>query len=133
MLELALNAEVSSLATMVDAIEGYAAKHAVQQDKTMDLILALDEVVTNVIRHGGLTARDTIAVTIDLGDDAISAVVEDHGSAFDPLHDAPPHASGSLEERPLGGLGLHIVRSIMNELSYQRVDGRNRLLMRLPL
>jgi serine/threonine-protein kinase RsbW len=133
MLELALDCELSSLATMAHAVESYAADHAVPQDKTMDLILALDEVVTNLISHGGLTAGDTIAVTIDLEDDAISAVVEDRGSPFDPLHDAPPHATGSLEERPLGGLGLHIVRTIVKELSYQRIDGRNLLLMRLPL
>lgn len=133
MLELTLSAELSSLATMADAIESYAAEHAVPQDKTMNLILALDEIVTNVISHGGLTVRDTIAVTIGLADDAISAEVEDHGSAFDPVRDAPPHATGSLEERPLGGLGLHIVRTIMKELSYRRVDGRNLLLMRLPL
>jgi serine/threonine-protein kinase RsbW len=105
MLELALNAELSSLTTMANAIEGYAADHAIPQAKTMELILALDEVVTNVISYGGLAPSDTIAVTIDLGDDAISAAVEDHGSAFDPLNDAPPHATGSLEERPMGGLG----------------------------
>jgi serine/threonine-protein kinase RsbW len=133
MLELALNAELSSLTTMANAIEGYAAGHAIPQAKTMELILALDEVVTNVISYGGLAPSDTIAVTIDLGDDAISAAVEDHGSAFDPLNDAPPHATGSLEERPMGGLGLHILRSIVKELSYHRVDGRNLLIMRLPL
>jgi serine/threonine-protein kinase RsbW len=133
MLELALNAELSSLTTMANAIEGYAADHAIPQAKTMELILALDEVVTNVISYGGLAPSDTIAVTIDLGDDALSAAVEDHGSAFDPLNDAPPHETGSLEERPMGGLGLHILRSIVKELSYQRVDGRNLLIMRLPL
>jgi serine/threonine-protein kinase RsbW len=133
MLKLALNAELSCLSTMADAIEGYAADHTVPRDKTMELILALDEVVTNVISYGGLAPGDTIAVTIDLREDAISASVEDDGSAFNPLHDAPPPATGSLEERPMGGLGLHIVRTIMKELTYQRVDGRNLLLMRLPL
>jgi serine/threonine-protein kinase RsbW len=132
MLKLVVDAELSSLTTMADAIEGYAADHVVPQDKTIELILALDEVVTNAISHGGLTPSDTIAVTIDLRDDAISATVEDHGSAFDPLNDAPPLATGSLEERPLGGLGLHIVRTIAKELSYQRIDGRNVLVMRLP-
>jgi serine/threonine-protein kinase RsbW len=133
MLKLALNAELSSLTTMADAIEGYAADHAVPRDKTMELILALDEVLTNVISYSGLAPGDTIAVTICLGDDAISATVEDHGSAFDPLGDAPPPVMGSLDDRPMGGLGLHIMRTIMKESSYQRVDGRNRLLMRLPL
>ena len=133
MFELVLDAELSSLTTMADAIQGYAADHAVPQDKTMDLIQALDEVVTNMISYGGLAPCDTIAVTIDLRDDAICASVEDRGVAFDPLHDAPPPATGSIEERPLGGLGLHIARTIIRDLSYQRVDGRNLLLMRLPL
>jgi anti-sigma regulatory factor (Ser/Thr protein kinase) len=100
----------------------------------MQLVLALDEVVTNVITHGGLASGNAVTVTVDVQGNAILAAVEDPGPPFDPLSEAPPAPlTGSLQERPIGGLGLHIVRSIMQSLAYERADDRNRLVMRLDL
>ena len=56
------------------------------------------------------------------------------GPAFDPLQEAPPPVlAGNLDERPIGGLGLHIVKTIVQEIAYERKVGRNRLVMRLAL
>jgi serine/threonine-protein kinase RsbW len=134
MLELVLDAELSSLRAMADSVEVWAAEQGVAPEKIMQLVLALDEIVTNIISYGGLGAGDRIGLTADVQGDRLLATVEDPGPAFDPLSDAPPpHLSGPAEDRPTGGLGLHIVRTIMEELSYERVGERNRLVMQLAL
>jgi anti-sigma regulatory factor (Ser/Thr protein kinase) len=59
--------------------------------------------------------------------------VEDDGVAFDPLAAPVPKLDGGVTTRPIGKLGIHIVRSLMNEVSYARVDGRNRLTLKRQL
>jgi len=55
--------------------------------------------------------------------------VEDDGKPFDPLQAPPPDLSLPLERRPIGGLGIHLIRNLMDEVSYARVGGRNVLKM----
>jgi serine/threonine-protein kinase RsbW len=62
--------------------------------------------------------------------DAIELVVEDGGPAFDPLQQATPDLEAALDDRPVGGLGIHLVRQMMDEVAYQRTGQRNRLTMR---
>ena len=132
MLELALVADASSLAEMADAVEGYAVSAGVPPERAMRLVLVLDEILTNVISYGALSADDRILVTVDCRGDALVATVEDPGPAFDPHGEAPsPVLTGSVDERPVGGLGLHIVRGMTRQLAYERRDGRNRLTMEL--
>lgn len=133
MLELALDADLSALATMADAVERYAAVAGVPAERAMQLVVALDEILTNIATYGGLQPDDTIAVTVEAEAGVLNAVVEDPGPPFDPLRDAPPPMlSGSVVERPIGGLGLHIARTLAQRIAYERRDGRNRLSLAMP-
>jgi anti-sigma regulatory factor (Ser/Thr protein kinase) len=133
MLELAFDADPSALATMADAVEDYAATAGVTPERAMQLVIALDEILTNIMTHGRLGSGDGIAVTVEAKAGALSAVVEDPGPPFDPLRDAPPPVlSGSVAERPIGGLGLHIAKTLARRIEYERRDGRNRLSLELP-
>ena len=69
-------------------------------------------------------------MTLALEGDELTIRVEDDGRAFDPLQAPPPDLDLPLEERPVGGLGIHIVRSVMDAVEYQRRGGRNVLTMR---
>ena len=134
MLELALDADPSALARMADAVEAYAASSGIPPDKAMQLVVALDEILTNIMSHGALAAGMTVDVRVDVQGEGLTATVEDPGPAFDPLQEAPPPVlAGNLDERPIGGLGLHIVKTIVQEIAYERKVGRNRLVMRLAL
>ena len=93
------------------------------------LNLALDELVTNVVSYGydePAGDRD-ITVALAVGDGRLTATLEDDGRPFDPLAKAPPDIDSSLEDRRIGGLGVHFVRTMMDDVQYRRVDGRNRL------
>ena len=93
--------------------------------------LCLDEVVTNIVMHGGSTAGD-IAIEIDHDAVAVIARVEDGGTQFDPTAETQPLPQ-SLDEAKIGGLGLVLVRRLSTEMRYERIGGRNRLTLRFNL
>jgi sigma-B regulation protein RsbU (phosphoserine phosphatase) len=96
--------------------------------------LALEEVFMNVAMHGGQEGRPASA-TIELQRDGeeLRLVVSDDGPAFDPLSLATPDTSLSIEEREVGGLGVFLVREMMDDVSYARREGLNVLSMRKRL
>jgi serine/threonine-protein kinase RsbW len=90
--------------------------------------LALEEVFMNVVRHGspaGTTPR--VEVSLSLRDSELAMTIEDDGPPFDPLTVPPPDVTASLGGRPVGGLGVFLVRQMMDTVSYQRVGSRNQL------
>ena len=98
------------------------------------LEVALDEVLSNVVRHGSAAGRlGPIAVDLDIQGSRIEVVITDDAPAFNPLEVQAPEASVPLEDRPLGGLGIALVRALMDEVTYERRDGRNRLTFRKSL
>ncbi|HXW06422.1 MAG TPA: ATP-binding protein [Vicinamibacterales bacterium] len=94
--------------------------------------LALDEVVTNVIRyaHEDDGRQHPIVVRLALEGDVLTAQVEDDGRAFNPLEAPTPDTGAGIDQRPVGGLGLHLVRSVMSSVEYRREDGRNVLTLK---
>jgi anti-sigma regulatory factor (Ser/Thr protein kinase) len=92
--------------------------------------LALEEVFMNVVMHGSPAGGVTrVEVSLVLGDDGLTLTLEDDGPPFDPLALPPPDVTSSLTERPVGGLGVFLVRRVMDAVSYQRVGARNQLRM----
>ena len=93
--------------------------------------LAFEEIATNIIRHG--SSKEDIEVTIDFGEDEIVLTFEDSGVPFDPRELPGPVPPAALDEAPLGGLGLVLVRKISTRLSYERTPQcRNNLTIAIP-
>ena len=93
--------------------------------------VTLDEVLSNVVRHGyGADAPSSREIEVQFGlkDGVLELVIQDDAAPFDPLAEAPPDTA-SLE-RPPGGLGIFLVRRLMDEVAYERREGRNRLVCR---
>ena len=92
--------------------------------------LVLEELGINILTHGGkgMERRPEIEIVLTSEDHALTIEVLDDGHPFDPLQDSPnPDLTATIEDRPVGGLGIHLVRSLMDDLHYQRDAGRNRL------
>ena len=68
-----------------------------------------------------------VEVSLNLGNDAVTMTVEDDGPQFDPLSLPPPDVTATLADRKVGGLGVFLVRNIMDTVTYARTAGRNRL------
>jgi anti-sigma regulatory factor (Ser/Thr protein kinase) len=97
-------------------------------DLVFKLNLVLEELGVNIVNYSGATGEIEISLASD--DDTVTIEIADDGRPFNPLDDLDsPDVSAPLEERSIGGLGVHLVRSMMDELRYSREDGKNRLAM----
>ena len=95
------------------------------------LNLALEEAVTNVIMYAypeGMDGQVDIEAKL-VGDNSLVFVLSDSGKAFDPTATAEVNVSAGVDERRIGGLGIHLVRSVMDSVRYQRKEGKNILTM----
>ena len=125
--------------TVLDALEAFAAGHGLSKAVTWPVEVSLDEVLANVVRHGllgrGETATVEVELRLDLDPDppVCEVVVTDDGPGFDPLAAPEPDTSLGIEDRPIGGLGIALVRRLMDEAEYERREGRNRLRLRRRL
>ncbi len=129
-----LHLKIETKQEELDRVSAQIEDFGMDSDWPLDLVfkvnLVLEEIVINVINYGhdgGLHAVDISLVT---DDDALTIEIVDDGRPFDPLHDAPqPDVDAELEDREIGGLGIHIVRKLMDDVRYCRENGKNRLTM----
>jgi serine/threonine-protein kinase RsbW/sigma-B regulation protein RsbU (phosphoserine phosphatase) len=118
-LSLALRNDLSEIPRLALAVERFGIDHRVAVE-------TIDELVTNVIRYAHTDgAMHEIAVVLVLSDGRITVDIVDDGHPFDPLERATPDIDAPLEERPIGGLGIHFVRSLMDEVGYRRDGHKN--------
>jgi anti-sigma regulatory factor (Ser/Thr protein kinase) len=120
--------------SMMSHLAEFAARAGVPPPVLMDLRLVLDELLSNLekyARRDGRPPAVILAARVAGGD--VLLEVADDGPAFDPLAAPPPHLDAELEERPIGGLGLHLVRQLTDDATYSRRAGWNVLLLRRRL
>jgi serine/threonine-protein kinase RsbW len=124
--ELRIANDLAALAEIAARVERFGAEQRLPPDVMNALNVALDEAVSNALNHGyDAGARGNIAVRLRRQPDSVLVEIEDDGRPFDPLQAPPPDLTSPLAERPIGGLGVHIIRNLMDEVTYARVDGRN--------
>jgi anti-sigma regulatory factor (Ser/Thr protein kinase) len=130
-LSFAVINDLPEIPRVVERVEGFCHEHDVPAKIAYRFNLALDEVLANIIKHGLPDGRHEIAVSVALRDGNLVADVSDGGPAFDPLTVPAPDIHASLEDRKIGGLGIHLLRSLMDAVEYRRADGRNHLTFRI--
>ncbi|QWD77224.1 ATP-binding protein [Polynucleobacter sp. MWH-Svant-W18] len=126
MATLVINAERSEVRTAAEWLHQVASQFEVPQNKAIVLDQCLDEVLMNIVMHGGTSAIETpveLAFTSTQGTAEIT--VSDSGKAFDPVNAPAKPRPSSLEDAEPGGLGLSIIRGLSNRLNYQYKNGRN--------
>jgi serine/threonine-protein kinase RsbW len=128
--ELRLANDLAGLAEVAERVERFGAEQRLPASVVNALNVVLDEAVSNAVNHGyAAGVRGEIAVRLRRRPDTVLVEVEDDGKPFDPLQAPPPDLTLPLEQRPIGGLGIHLIRNLMDEVAYARVDGRNVLKM----
>lgn len=112
---------------LLEAIETHLESRDVPPGTAAQLMIALDEVISNALDHGGEDHIPTVEVALDIENGSVTVEISDDGIAFDPLAAPAPDTSLSVEDREIGGLGIHLVRELMDEVAYTHEAGRNRL------
>ena len=94
------------------------------------LMMALDEILTNVVLYAyPEDCRGTVGIRLSRKDNTITAEVVDHGKPFDPTAHPAPDVTLPIEQRPIGGLGIHLMRNLLTSLRYYRDQGANHLVL----
>ena len=126
MFEWSMANDSADLARVLDEVDERLAPLPVSPKRKYAVRLALDELLSNVVRYAyDDAARHQIDLKLETGA-PFHLTIADDGKPFDPLADAPPPVlDGPMEDRPIGGLGLHILKKMGLQLAYRREAGRN--------
>ncbi len=109
-------------------LQAFSAQQGLPESVVQDIHLALDEIVSNVVLHGCAADRVChIFVDLAVHDEEIEVHVRDDADPFDPLQKPDPDPRVPLSDRPIGGLGIYLVKKLMTEVRYCREDGVNHL------
>jgi len=127
---LILHNDIQQIPQLADFIETIASEANLDQGLAMSLNLALEEAVTNVIEYAYPEGSDGLVdIEAVIREGQLDFIISDSGKPFDPTAKPEVDITAGVEERPIGGLGIHLVRHIMDSVSYMREDGKNYLTM----
>jgi len=133
-LSLHIKNDLGEIGRMSQEVATWCQRVALPEETEFQIDLVLDELVSNVIRHGLKDSQEhCIEVNLRCDEQDLILEVEDDGAPFNPLDSPTPDITKPIEERRIGGLGIYLVRQIMDHLAYERRAGKNYLLMRKRL
>ena len=95
-------------------------------DLTFRVSLVIDELAQNVVDYAYSDTHGDVEVAVTSRDETVVIEIVDEGQPFDPLTEAPaPDLTSPIEDRPIGGLGVHFTTTLMDDVEYSRESGRN--------
>lgn len=126
-----LRSDLSELQTLGRQLESIGADLKLSKRCLFELNLALDELFTNIISYGYDDGHEhRIEVTIATDDRMLNMTIEDDGVAFNPIERQTPCLPHSVDDCRVGGLGIHLIRNLMDEVCYRREGQKNILTLR---
>jgi anti-sigma regulatory factor (Ser/Thr protein kinase) len=128
-IDITLENRLEEIRRLADRVDAFCRESGIAPEHAFNLNLALDELITNVILYGYEDEDEhQIRIGLSWNDRELVAELVDDGRPFDPLTQSPePQLEIPLEDRKIGGLGLHLVRTLMDEVRYRRDGLNNRL------
>ena len=126
-----LRNNLSELATLCEKMQSVGQTLNLSRKCLFEMNLALDELFTNILSYGFQDQSEHfIRVHISADPDMLTVVVEDDGMAFNPVDRIPPEMPCTLDQCKVGGLGIHLVKNLMDEVKYERRAGMNVLTLK---
>jgi len=122
-----LPAIMENLDVSIDFLINGIEKAGIDKKTIYQLRLACEEVIVNVINYAYPNHQGNVTISYELSEDKCDLVIliSDSGVPFNPLEKAEPDINLPIEERQIGGLGIFMVRNIMDTVEYIRQDGSN--------
>jgi len=126
---LTMSSGETSFAAANGWFERFLADARMPEEAHGDLLVVFEEVVTNIVTHAYRGAAGTIDITAERTADALTLTLRDDGPAFDPIAYPEPRCDLPVAERPVGGLGVHLVKNLCDRIEYRRRGESNILVM----
>jgi anti-sigma regulatory factor (Ser/Thr protein kinase) len=126
-----LKSDLSELDRLCQNLETFGQKFGLSKKLIFEINLALDELFTNIISYGFQDDKEhVVRITLTPENDQLCLSIEDDGKPFNPIEFESPDVSCSVEKCKIGGLGIHIMKKLMDEICYERCDDKNVLNLR---
>jgi anti-sigma regulatory factor (Ser/Thr protein kinase) len=129
MAKILLAAKIANLHAAMDFVVQAARQQGFDEDNINQIQLAFEEAVVNVINYAYPDKNGDMEISCLPKEKGLQIEIVDSGIPFDPLSLPEPDLNAPIEKRKIGGLGVYMIRKIMNEVSYKRENGRNILIM----
>jgi anti-sigma regulatory factor (Ser/Thr protein kinase) len=130
--EFNLPVDLAGLQALSEGVDRFAERLLWPSSTAFAVQLCLEESISNVIRHGGLAAGETVRVALRQDADGIVIEITDRGAPFDPLGAAEPPPQLSLETATVGGRGIALMRKFCPDMTYRRTGDTNQLRLAFP-
>ena len=126
-----LKSDLAELDSLCENLETFGNRFGLSKKLIFEINLALDELFTNIISYGFKDGKEHIVrVTLTPENDELCLCIEDDGKPFNPIEFETPDVSCSVEECRIGGLGIHIMKKLMDEVCYERCNKKNMLTLK---
>jgi anti-sigma regulatory factor (Ser/Thr protein kinase) len=127
-LDLHLRNDLAELDKVGDALSTFFAQYSVPKKAALRIRLVADELLSNIIKHGCRDDREhAVHLALAIVDQRILITITDDGVPFNPFNQKTPDLDVDLSSREIGGLGIHLVRNVMDKVAYEHVAGRNQV------
>lgn len=125
---------MAAYSTGLDDVFSWMERHSIPEASRFTLRVAFEELVRNVMRHAYGEADPSREITVELREEGavVTMAIQDDGPPFDPTAAPPPDTAAPIEDRSEGGLGIHLVRTMVSEMRYQRRGERNVVTVTVP-
>ena len=132
MKELTIEAVLENVDTVIDFIDEQLVEYGCGMKEKMAIDVAADELFTNIASYAYNPDKGNATVRVEVFEDPLAVEITfiDNGVPYDPLANADPDTTLSVEERQIGGLGIFIVKKSMDAVNYEYKEGRNILTIR---
>ena len=128
---ITISNQITQLEVLANAMENISEEWDIPMNISLSFNLDLEELVTNIIFYGYDDKNDhEIRIGLSYDNNIMQIQIEDDGREFNPLLMAEPDLDVAIENRKIGGLGIHFVRKIMDDIIYLRSENKNILTMK---
>ncbi len=131
---LRLKNDLNEIERLANSVLAFGDENKLKDNIIWEIRLVLEEIVTNIISYGYEDKENhIIVVSIDTGEKDITISIKDDGIPYNILEHPKPDLEIPFEDRDIGGMGIYMVREIMDEVNYKREDNMNQLVMKRSL
>jgi serine/threonine-protein kinase RsbW len=128
---LELSSRIYELERLDQRLEQFCHDRSIPDRIIYQIEMAIEEILTNTISYGYFDdSEHRIKITVSSDNELLIFDIEDDGIPFNPLHAKPPDLNCPIEDRAIGGLGIHLAKCYMDDIVYERVANKNHLTMK---